>query len=350
MKSFIQWILLLIASILILGGCRKDDPDNKPGEFDKGIIVVNQGLFQSGKGTLDFIDTDKDSIIQDIFESANSGQILGNVAQSAALNDDFLFVAMNNSAKIVVADRKNMKFIREISGISQPRYLIADNTNLIASAWGDGFTGSVNIFNAATGALIHEIAGLSGPEQMLQTSQGVFVPCSGGFSTDNRVFLINPQTGEKIDTFIVGDRPVSLVKAGNDIFLLCSGKFDWIDPSGHTPGGLWIWNGSTFSKVAELPNGVRELVYLPSNHSLYFLSGSMLGQLNINSSGFNYYNIDAALPNALSAFDINGTYQLLIADAVDYVSAGKVYFVNSGGGTLQSFTTGIIPGFFLKKD
>jgi hypothetical protein len=350
MKGFNHLILLVITTILIVSGCRKDDPVNAPGEFEKGILVVNQGLFQSGKGTLDFIHTDKDSVSQEIFESANGGQILGNVAQSAAVNDDFIFVALNNSAKILVADRENMKYIREISGISQPRYLIANNTNLIASAWGDGFIGSVNIYNASTGTLIHEISGLSGPEQMLQTTEGVFIPCSGGFGTDNRIFLINPQTGEKIDTFMVGDRPLSLEQAGSDIYLLCSGKFDWVDPAGNTPGGLWKWNGSDFSFVATLPNGVRELTYLPSNHSLYFLDGSMLGRLDLNSGAFNDYNIEAAVPNALSAFEINGTYQMLIADALDYVSAGKVYFVNSEGGTLKSYTTGIIPGYFVKMD
>ena len=350
MKAINHWFLFLLLTVIFISGCRKDDPEAISGKFENGIIVVNQGLFQSGKGTLDFIHADTDSTSYEIFESANGGQILGNVAQSAAANDEFIFVALNNSAKIVVADRENMKYVREINGISQPRYLIADNTNLIASAWGDGFTGSVNIYNAATGTLMHEISGLRGPEQMLQTAQGVFVPCSGGYSTDNRVFLINPLSGIKIDSFVVGDRPLSLVQAESEIYLLCSGKFDWVEPENNTPGGLWNWNGSTFSLVAELPNGVSELTYLPSNKSLYFLNGSMLGTLDLNSSGFTYYNIDASVPNALKAFEINGTQQLLIADALDYVSAGKVYFVDSQGSTLRSLPTGIIPGYFMKLD
>lgn len=350
MKSFNQWFFLLFVSITLFTGCHKEDPGLSQGEFENGILVVNQGLFQSGKGTLDFLHPDGVSISHEIFETANSGQILGNVAQSATFNNEFLFIAMNNSAKIVVADRKNMKFVRDISGINQPRYMVADQSHLIVSAWGDGFLGSVNVYNSTTGSLIHEITGFSGPEQMLQTAQGIFVPCSGGFGTDSRVYLINPQTAIKLDSFIVSDRPLSLVQAGNDIYLLCSGKFDWIDPSNNTPGGLWHWNGTGFSKVADLPNGVRELTYLPSNQSLYFLNGSTLGKLDLNSGGFNYSNIEAAVPNALSSVELNGVDYLLIADALDYVSAGKVYFVDSQGATLRSFNTGIIPGYFMKMD
>ena len=61
MKNTI-WVFLL--SVLAFASCGDDTEAKK--EFKDGVIVVNQGLFQTGTGTLTFKERGSSTVVQDL--------------------------------------------------------------------------------------------------------------------------------------------------------------------------------------------------------------------------------------------------------------------------------------------
>lgn len=86
-----------IFSILLLA-CTKEnatpEPDN--GKYESGVMVINEGPFGSGTGTLDFYNRVTNTYETNIFEKVNN-RPLGNIVQSYSKNANMGFVVVNNA-------------------------------------------------------------------------------------------------------------------------------------------------------------------------------------------------------------------------------------------------------------
>jgi hypothetical protein len=335
--------------LFLFAGCRKDPVE--PNLFEQGILIVNEGLFQTGNGTLSWIDRQSELVSHEVFSAANDGLLLGNIAQSAAYDQEHFYIAVNNAARVVVADRKNMKFKYEIPGIQQPRFVQATTGNkLYVSAWGNGFSGAFHIFNSTTGQSIHTINGLKGPEEFFVTETEILVPASGGFGNHNVIYRIDPVNGNLKGSLVVADRPVKIVGVGGVPYLICSGKFDFTDPNNNTPGALYRIDQDQVVYLTELPNGARNLVYMEQNASLYFINGVQLGQYQIGNGSIIYHELSISTPNGLYSAFWNGKMHLILSDAKDYVSTGEVHVLDLIGNTIKKYPSGIIPGYILSVE
>ncbi len=342
-------IILLFSTLFLSMGCRKDPVE--PNLFEQGILIVNEGLFQTGNGTLSWIDNQTDLVSHEVYSTANEGLLLGNIAQSATYDQDHFYISVNNASRVVVADRGSMKFKYEIPGIQQPRFVQATTGNkLYVSAWGDGFEGAFHIFNSNTGQSIHTINGLKGPDEFLITETEILVPASGGFGNHNVIYRIDPVNGILKDSLVVADRPVKIVNVDGVPYLICSGKFDFTDPNNNTSGALYRIDQDQVVYLTELPNGVRNLVYMKENASLYFINGVQLGQYQIANGSIDYHNMSISTPNGLYSALWNGKLHLVLSDAKDFVSTGEVHILDLTGSTLKQYPSGIIPGYILSVE
>ncbi|MDZ7615126.1 MAG: hypothetical protein U5K51_16615 [Flavobacteriaceae bacterium] len=77
-------------------------------------------------------------VSNDVFKTENNAD-LGNIVQSMHLAGDKAYIVVNNSNKVVVADRNTMKTITEMKGINveSPRYFVSHNGKGFLSNWGD---------------------------------------------------------------------------------------------------------------------------------------------------------------------------------------------------------------------
>ncbi|CAN5613090.1 hypothetical protein BH23THE1_BH23THE1_11490 [soil metagenome] len=338
-----------LSTLFLFIGCRKDPVE--PNLFDRGILIVNEGLFQTGNGTLSWIDIKTEQVSHEVYSTANDGLLLGNIAQSATYDKDHFYIAINNAARVVVTDRKSMKFKYEIQGVQQPRFVqAAEGDQLYVSAWGDGFDGAFHIYNSKTGQSIYTISGLKGPEEFFISETEILVPASGGFGNHNVIYRIDKVNGILIDSFVVADRPVKIVGIGGVPYLICSGKFDFTDPNNNTPGALYRIDQDQAVFVTELPNGVRNLVYMKENTSLYFVNGNRLGQYQISNGSIYYHNMSISTPNGLYSAIWNGKMYLVLSDAKDFVSTGEVHILDLSGNTLKQYSSGLIPGYILSVE
>lgn len=346
MKKLVHLFPLLFL-LLVVSACRKDDPPVEKGLYDEGVVIVNEGLFQTGKGTISFLDIKKDTVYQEVYEAANGGLVLGNIAQSYRASGSSGYVVVNNSGKVVVVNDSDFTYRAEWTGLRQPRYLAFSHGKAWITCWGDGFQGEVVAVDTANAATRLEFAGLTGPEDVTVEGNKLWVTLSGGFGNDKRIIVIDPVSNTISDTIEVGDVPRQFVRDGQgNLYVLCSGYFDWTDPANTTAGSLWSLQNGIAQQIADLPNGVKAINYDGSGH-FYFLSGNQLGSIDIATKAIQYAALDLVTPYQMVYLPEQG--QLLIGDAVDYSSQGEVVLADKDGTIRKRYKAGIIPGFFSRR-
>lgn len=346
MKNAVKY--LGMAALILLGmSCGEDEPSKT--EYKDGVIVVNQGVFTSGTGTLTYKSNSEGEPIQGIYSLSNEGSALGNIAQSMIEQNGKNYISINNGGIIVVTDNDDFTLLDTISDIFQSRYFVGFEDQLYVSTWGvTGSDGSIVQLNTGTDNVESTINTGGGPEGMEVANDKLYVAQSGGFSLDSTLIIIDTKDNSIVRTIAVGDKPESVVKDKDDnIYVLCNGYFDFFDPSANTPGKLVKIDDESVEWSWEIPNGSTRLTIDTDNEFLYFnMNGNVVRQ-DLNASELDVEIVNEGTGYALG-FD-NETNHLYVGDAKDFSSSGEVYKYSEEGVLIDSFSCGIIPGFFHFK-
>lgn len=340
--------LLFGISLLFLTSC--SDDDNDPvlplGDFENGYFVVNEGPFSNGTGTLTFIGDDG-MVMQNAYKSVN-GEDLGNIVQSMAMANDNAYIVVNNSNKVVVANRYTLEKITTIEGdnIQNPRYFTALGNTGYLSNWGDPFDPNddfIAVIDLITNEVMTTIGVGEGPEDLLMANSNLFVNLQGGFGQNNKVAVINTANNTLQSTVTVGDVPNSLVAdASGNVWVLCGGKPEWT--GAETSGGLYKINTSNFSASAipfettEHPNHL-----LMEAQNFYYALNGKVYKMEANANALPVQEIAGwdGFYYAMKAH--NG--EIYATDAGNFASEGTLKVFNmSSGALLETRATGIIPG------
>jgi hypothetical protein len=312
---------------------------------------VNEGAFGAGSGSVSFIDAATNTVYNNIFENKN-GFPLGSIAQSMNIIGGKGYVVVNNANKIEVVDPITFGSIGTISGLANPRYITAVNaTKAYVTQWGsDGMTGAVKVIDLSTNTITSTISVGSGAESMLLVGNSMYVACSGGYSSDSSVYVINTTTDVVSDVLKVGANPNDLVSLDNQsIFVLCAGRWKSDYTVLEAYGSLVKINASdnTFTKLFELSD-------------LYAQPGSLTG-----NNGYLYFNFNGDVyKQSAASTTLDNTkiihrdfYGLGIdpvsnkiygADAANFSQAGKVLRYDLSGTVIDSFTVAVAPnGFYF---
>lgn len=345
MRSYLLNVCIIFSLISFIG-CGEDPvPNSELGKYESGIFIVNQGKFGDGTGTLTYYDRDT-TIAQNVFQNENMGAVLGNIAQSIYVANDKAYIAVNNAAKIEVVDANDLTRITTIEGLSQIRYMIAtsDEKTLFASTWGaDGTSGVLYEIDTETDEIISELAIGGGLENMLIEDSELYITKSGGFSTDSLVIQYDLSRAVIEQEFVVGDNPVGIVKdSEDDIWVLCSGAFNFADPSLSTAGALYKLDGDVASLEVPLLNGANNLVIDESQNKVYYLDSEGIKSINLATLQSTLF---AAGSYYALGFDTKENL-IYAADAKDFVSNGEAVVFDRSGVEQSRVPAGIIPGGF----
>ena len=340
-------LLLSLLTISLFISCTSDD-DNGPsltpaGDYENGILVLNEGPFGNGSGSITYISSDYATVEQNVFRTVN-GTELGNVVQSMEFQGDDAYIVVNNSQKIVVANRYTFNAVDSITtGLVNPRYFVAHNaTKGYVSNWGDPNDESddfIAIVDLRTKEVTTTIPVPFGPERMLLHDSKLYVAHQGGYGQNDKISVIVNNSISK--TITVGDVPTSLSVSGNYLYVLCQGK----------PSYSGVETAGSIVKIDLATEEIVKTIYfetdehpsamtIDANHLYYQLDGhvykSQLANLAVSSTsifdGF-FYSLQAK----------DG--KLYATDAKDYNSNGSLtIFDLSSQQLIQEFQTGIIPG------
>jgi hypothetical protein len=135
MKTKFTFLLLVFAGIIFLAGCDSDnDPAKK--EYNSGVLIINEGKFGGGTGTIDHYDPSSGAISQNIFQNAQG--FAGDVLQSLTISDEQAYLVLNGDNKIEIAE--NTLFAGENTftapALDKPRYVEVIDGKAYISVWG----------------------------------------------------------------------------------------------------------------------------------------------------------------------------------------------------------------------
>lgn len=354
--KFSKLILTALLGSFFLFSCTDDDNNENPlGDYDNGVLILNQGGFGNGNASVSYLSDDLNTFQNDIFSLVNPSIILGDTAQDVGFYNDLAYIVLNASNKIEVVNRYTMVHVATIStGLSNPRYIAFANGKGYVTNWGNGVNANddfIAVVNLSSNSVVSTISVAEGPEKIVEEDNKLYVAHSGGYNYGNTISVINTSTNTVATTITVGDVPNSLEEENGILYVLCGGKSSW---SGAESAGklvkINLSNNTVSGSVdfAETTDHPSNLVI--ENNRLYYTLDSDIFRMNLSAT---------ALPTeALFSTTEQGVYgvysfavennKIYVGDALDYSSNGKVYVYSLTGDLLSSKTVGVIPaGFYF---
>lgn len=361
MKSNRLFFLLMALFIAGIYSCTKettDQPPVEPAGYSQGVFILNEGPFQTGTGTITYLNRDGSGLVQKIYQEANEGLPLGNIVQSMNLEPVaklHAYVAVNNANRIEVVDIKTFKRIQTIENITSPRHIyFGSNDKAYISAWDN----TVKVISTVGYEFFGQITVGTGPEKMQGVGTSLWVLNQGGFSVDSTISIIDTGTDELIHTLAVYPKPTGIqVDADGFVWVLCSGKgWNGFPAPDDSKAHLLCIHPVNYAIIKDIPfpNNIEhpeKLVINREGDMLYYNQVDGIYRFDIHG---NELETAPFVPHAGMYYGLgldSQTNTLYASDPLDYVQNGRVYRYDAYSGTLlDSLSAGIIPTDFYFSD
>ncbi len=362
---------LLLAGFILLGltACSDDDnwkePDNPipPEQGDvKGVYILNEGSMGGNNSTLSYFNYESGTFTNDYFSDVNPSQGgLGDTGNDIQIYGSKMYAVINGSNYVEVMDAKTAKHIGKIT-ITNGRSITFDKGFVYVSS----FAGPIQPNNSQLGTVIKiDTASLQivnratvgyQPEEMVIVNNKLYVANSGGYTSesyDTTVSVIDLNSFTETKKIQVGPN-LWRVRAdkNNQLWITSRGNYADITPF------LAVIDPNTDTVAKTLNLTVTNFDFYGNN--LYYYGVDYDSSYHpINSYGI----IDITTQSKTSSHFINGDTEsqltapygikinpdngdIFIADAMDYISPGKVYCLNKSGNLKWVKTAGLSPGHF----
>jgi YVTN family beta-propeller protein len=343
--------VLLAAMMVLHSGCKKEEKSNDNAfNIANQVIITNEGLFQTGTGTLSALNRSDHTVLNDLFEQIN-GRSLVNIVQSFTVYGSKAYIVVNNSNKIEVADAATIKSTGVIEGISLPLYFTGINEH---KGYASSFNNIVAVIDLDNLTVTKTIPAGTGPEKMCLTGTKVFVLNRGGYGTDSTITVIDVTTDEVIHTIQVGNNPSGIQQDRNGkLWVICSGKgYNGFPAADDTRGSLIQINPDDYSilKSYAFPASDKHPVNLVINGAgdiLFYNYPEGIFRFSIGQDSLAQLPV-VARENMFYGIGFDPVEDLIYAsDPLDYVQDGWIFRYRAiDGNPVDSFKVGIIPSGF----
>ena len=350
-----KWLLLCLLLPILATDCADEMPAPPPDRVDSSnqLLVVNEGPFQNGTGSLTAYDPMTGVTVDEVFQRANPNAApLGNILQSIARTDETTWMVVNNANRIVVCNSEDLQERARWPGFDLPRYLLPlDDNTAVVTQWGaDLKTGSLAFVNLQTGEVEQTLPLGPGPEAPLRLGNRLYVPQSGGLGRDSTLAVVDLDTRTVVDRLPAGQNPQSMVRVSDrEFWSLGQGyieNFGNPDDPANRPGVLVQFVDDVEVFRTQVPLSSKHLRYNPNDGRFYFLSGGVYGKIT-------RWDPAAQMIQTLTErtfYEINYRAQddrLYASDPGNFQGRGQVLILQTDGAVVDSFPAGLGTAFIL---
>jgi len=325
MKKIITTIIFTLT--IVLGNAR--------------VFTLCEGNYGTPNASLWSINQNFDGVTGPIYWNENTNP-LGDTGQSmTVVNDEKLYIVMNNSHSIEVLnlDGYAQSFLTSIPLPSAgPRYLIANGNTGYVSCWN---LSAILVLDLAQNTVTDTIAVGGMPEMMVMHGGKIYtsIAMNSDWSSSDRVISIDVSTKAVVDTFTVVSGPAALLLQNNALFVASTYYDDiWNTYAGNSKIDLSTGIVSTFDAGMTFDFGLDLLEF---NNQVYRIYNGGIAPLSEDLS------IDVAqqignFSGLYSASDGNNLYFGL----TDYVAPDDLIVTDLEGNQLAQYNVGALPGSF----
>lgn len=223
-------VLISFTTLLLILSCSSDD-DNMQEVESIDLLVINEGNFQSGDGTISTYDRNKEEIVLNAYEARNDFQLAATL-QNAAVIEDRIYLVTNAPDKLEIISTRDLASVAVIDeGLSNPYSFAADDDLGIITNWGDlnfetftyenSFLALVDLNeNSITGTIPMDVQ----PQDVKVVNSKIYITENGNFLTPGtavKVFQKNGNSISLLKSIEVGNRPDRMVvDQNNDIWII----------------------------------------------------------------------------------------------------------------------------------
>lgn len=352
--KFNKLVLTLLAGSLFFVSCSDDDDNNAPsGAYDNGVLVLNQGNFNSGNASVSYI-SNAFAIENNIFSTNNQNLPLGDVGQSVGLEGNNAYIVVNNSNKIEVVNRYTFAPVATLStGLTNPRYIAFENGKAYVTCWGDGTVTTddyIAIIDLATNTVsTTRIPVAEGPEKIIEEDGKLYVAHRGGYGFGNSVTVINTVNNTIVTTIAVGGIPGSLEEENGTLYVLSEGYPSYAPAE--TAGSLTRINmaNNTVISTTDFAGTTHPANLVIEDGALYYTVNNAIfkgGLINAVLPTSPLFTADIPSGTGLTAFDVEDNH--IYIGSGSFSANGSVGVYSLTGALQQTLTVGIAPvGFYF---
>lgn len=342
-------VLLLAAVAAFFASCNSDDDggDVPQGNYDNGILVLNEG----GQGTVTYISDDLNTVQQDIFNAVNPDAeiALGSYTQNIFFDGDRAFI-ISGSNFVTVVNRYTFEYIGRVeTGFDAPRYGVAYNGKAYVTnnaGWSTGADDYVAVFNTQTLALEEPISINNYVEYIIEENGKLYV-ANGSFGSGTGVTVIDPATKTISATIPTDFSPTSIDEEDGTLFIMTA--------SSSGAGQLVKANLANNQVVAEID--LPATISSPKNlkledDSLFFTAGGKIYKFAENATAFTdtpFVDTNSTSYYMAYGFNVEDGKVFISEAADDFTSDGKIFVYSAANGQLlKEIGVGIGPnGFYF---
>ncbi|MEN7546347.1 DUF5074 domain-containing protein [Rapidithrix thailandica] len=362
MKRQLQLFASLILILFAFSACENDDDkpaDLLPGYEKPGVLIVNEGNFGSGNGSLSWYNTQSQEISKNIFESGNESRKISASIQSVTWYKNTAYLLCNKADKIEVVNEKTYQALQapiEDEQLVSPRYFAGINNKGFVTVWGafdENYTlpeSKVAVIDLENHSIKKFIDVPSGPEGIIALNDKIYI----ANSYTDIVTIIDPSTEAIVKKLKTNTSPKHFaVDKNGQLWVISTGGF-----AGGTPQ-LQRINPETDEIEHSIDlagtQATGNMAINGSKDKIYFLGAEAypsttthLFAVDITAtegpetsllSGENYYGLGIA-PNSGDIY---------IADSNNYQGEGSVLIFNASGEAKNTIASGVLPNSFLFK-
>ena len=307
----------LLGILLVLLAACEQPPTVKPEypniiQSSGSLFILNEGNFQSGNASIDYISFTDQVYHSNAFETKN-GRALGDVLQSITRWGSKGYLVVNNSAKVEVVNLKDLSSVATITGFKSPRYMCIQNDSRAYVS--EYYGGGVKVVDLTTNSIVSTIPIAANCDELLLFNNKLYVTAAN----KRYLYIINTQSNTLMDSIELAFGPNSL----------CLDKMSmlWVLSSGN-PVQSAFENGALQQIDPFVDTIVKKFTITPqSEHGAIKLRiNAQLDKLYWINKGIYKQEVTATDANAVPWIpNINGSYWALRCDSL----TNEVYVGNA---------------------